>query len=85
MEVVFAAGSAYRSSMIVERFPEIAELSLEEKKRLMNELWDEISRSYLERPDPAIVELLDERWRHYEENPETVMSVEEFRRRIGGA
>ena len=71
--------------MIVERFPEIAELSLEEKKRLMNELWDEISRSDIERPDPAIVELLDQRWRHYEKNPETAVSLEEFRRRTGGA
>jgi len=68
--------------MIAERFPELGKLSLEEKRRLMNELWDEVSRGALETADPAIVELLEQRWRQYESNPETAITIEEFRRRI---
>jgi len=68
--------------MIAERFPELGKLSLDEKRRLMNELWDEVSRGALETADPAIVELLEQRWRQYESNPETAITIEEFRRRI---
>ncbi len=71
--------------MIVEKFPDIAGLSLEEKRRLMNELWQEISQTVAERPDPAVVELLEQRWRHYEQNPQTAISLEEFRHRIGAS
>ena len=69
--------------MIAERFPELSKLSIEEKRRLMNELWNEISQRELETRDPALVELLEQRWRHYESNPETAVSLEEFRLRIG--
>lgn len=70
--------------MMVEIFPEIGRLSIEEKRRLMNELWEEVVRSE-DRPDPAMVKLLEERWRHYEQHPESAVSLEEFRRRIGAS
>ncbi len=69
--------------MIVERFPELAKLSVEEKKRLIDELWQEVSGSETEEPDPELVRLLEQRWRAYERNPETAMTIEEFRHRIG--
>jgi putative addiction module component (TIGR02574 family) len=65
-----------------ERFPEIAALSLDEKRELMDELWEEVYGSETGQPDPATVALLKERWEQYEADPSTAITLEEFRKRL---
>lgn len=69
--------------MIAERIPEIKTLSIQEKRLLMNELWEEVRESGLEQPDPAIAKLLQERLEHFYNNPESAITIEEFRKRLG--
>jgi len=71
--------------MIVERYPELAGLPIEDKRLLLNELCEDIASVDGERPDPNIVKILEERWASYEENPTGAMTLEEFRKRIGAA
>ena len=73
----------YRLPMITERIPQIKSLSIQEKKLLMNELWEEIRQSGEEEPDPAVIALLQSRWDHYLANPDSAITLEEFRKRLG--
>ncbi|MCB1100697.1 MAG: addiction module protein [Verrucomicrobiae bacterium] len=71
--------------MIVEKYLELASLSIADKRLLINELCQEIASIDEESPDPNIVKILEERWASYEENPTGAMTLEEFRKRIGAA
>ena len=69
--------------MIAERFPGLAELPLEEKRLLLNELCEDIASTDQDSPDPRIVKLLEERWQAHENDPSGALTLEEFRRRPG--
>ncbi|MDF1741804.1 MAG: addiction module protein [Verrucomicrobiales bacterium] len=58
-------------------------LNSEDKRLLINELWDDIEGEDAKSPDPGIVEILESRWKKYESDPTTAMTLEEFRERIG--
>ncbi|MEM9017436.1 MAG: addiction module protein [Verrucomicrobiota bacterium] len=69
--------------MILERFPELASLSIEEKQTLFEELGREIAASDNGEPDPEIVQMLEERWKEHEKDPSKAVTLEDFRQRIG--
>lgn len=69
--------------MVAERFPELSELSVEEKRALVSELCEEIAEHEGSSPDPAIVEILERRWKDHCEDPSGSITLEEFRKRIG--
>ncbi|MDZ4288229.1 MAG: addiction module protein [Prosthecobacter sp.] len=61
--------------MILETIPAISALTVDQKLRLVGELWNEVSRQ----PDmtPAIAALLDERMADYDARPESVRTTEQ--------
>jgi putative addiction module component (TIGR02574 family) len=61
--------------MILESIPAIASLSVEEKLRLISEIWNAVSSE----PDltPEVAELLDSRLAAYEADPHAVLTTEE--------
>jgi len=70
--------------MIVERIPEISQLTTREKWILAGELWDEIAA------DPDAVPMTEahgalvrERWEDYMKHPERVVLWDELKERIG--
>ncbi len=69
--------------MIVEKFPELANLPIEQKRTLVGELCDEIHSYDSETPDPAVVKILESRWQAHLDDPSGAVTLEEFRRRIG--
>jgi len=69
--------------MIVERIPEIAELTRDEKRTLVSELWEEVLADNDSPTDEAIERLLKARMAHYEKNPASSMTWHEFRSKWG--
>ncbi|MCB1230233.1 MAG: addiction module protein [Verrucomicrobiae bacterium] len=69
--------------MIAEKFPEISNLPLEEKRALLDDLCEEIAAADQDSPNPAIIKILEERWRAHLEDPAGAITLEEFRKRIG--
>ena len=69
--------------MIAERFPEIADLPIVEKRLLLNELCESIASSDAGSPDPNVVKILEERWASHQSDPSGALTLEEFRKRIG--
>ena len=69
--------------MVAERFPELSELSIEEKRDLISDLCDDIANQEAARPDPTIVEILEKRWENHSKDPSGAVTLEEFRRRVG--
>ena len=69
--------------MIVERIPEIDDLSPRDKLILATELWEQIETDYAKLPpDDAIVELLEARHREYLVDPTKVISWSELKSKI---
>ena len=68
---------------MIERFPELASLPLDEKRKLLNELCEEIASADENSPDPEIVKILEERWKAHHNDPSGALTLEEFRKRIG--
>ncbi len=72
--------------MILERLPDVQQLSPSDKRRLAEELWDELlPRQPLTTNDDALEKLLDVRHHDYELRPDTASSWEEVRRRLNAA
>ncbi len=68
--------------MIVEQFPAVKGLSLEQKWLLANELWDEIEEQQQTlATSPEIISIVEQRFAEYERDPSTAMTLEEFKRR----
>ena len=64
--------------MILERFPELAKLSLEERLQLAIELTDDLFLDVGEPdPDPAILKLLEKRHQEYLAIPELARPADE--------
>jgi putative addiction module component (TIGR02574 family) len=71
--------------MILERFPEVAQLPEDEKWQLMAEIEDDLFGKDPATREPLksqIVRLLEARMQHYREYPETASSWEEVSRRM---
>ena len=70
--------------MVIERLPEIQNLSNEEKWVLVDELWADLTGEPNQVPDPAIMEELQRRLTHCEAHPETATTWETVRDRLRG-
>ncbi len=69
--------------MIAKQIPAVKKLSLEDKWRLANELWDEVEERQRELPtSPEIVAIVKHRFAEHQRDPSTAMSLEEFKRRF---
>ena len=68
--------------MIIERLPEIRNLSTEEKWVLVDELWADLLAESFPPADPAILAELERRMAHYEAHPETATTWEAVRDRL---
>jgi len=69
--------------MIAEKFPELNNLSSEEKLILIGELWDDLAahpETFPPREDH--LKLLCERLEHYRNHPQDVVAWEELKSRI---
>ncbi len=69
--------------MILDKFPAVKALSLEEKQRLAEEIWEEISQ--VKDPFPVSQEHLDilhRRQKEHEKHPERVKTWNEVRQNI---
>ena len=69
--------------MIAEKYPELSELTVDEKRDLVADLCEEIASQDAEGPDPAIVGILESRWKAHCDDPSGAVTLEEFRKRIG--
>ena len=61
--------------MILETFPEISALTVDQKLRLVSELWQEVSSD--NHLSPETENLLKERLAVYEANPDAVRSTDQ--------
>jgi hypothetical protein len=69
--------------MILERFPELEKLSLEERALLYSELGDTLfDDAAPDRADPTILELLEKRHQEYLANPDLARPAEEVLARL---
>ena len=68
--------------MVIERLPEIQNLSTEEKWVLVDELWADLTGESKLEADPAIIEELQRRMAHYKAHPETATTWEAVRDRL---
>jgi putative addiction module component (TIGR02574 family) len=68
--------------MILERFPEVAQLPEEEKRQLVNELCEDLYGVPEGEEDPAITALLEARLAEYEANPDSASPWPEVRQRL---
>ncbi|MDX2226456.1 MAG: addiction module protein, partial [Verrucomicrobiae bacterium] len=70
---------------MVRILDEFKQMTMEERLRLVGELWDQIALSEVEIPvPPHIIEEVKRRQALYRENPERVISWEEVRNKIRG-
>jgi putative addiction module component (TIGR02574 family) len=67
---------------MIEQFPALQKLSVEEKWLLANELWSEVEERQEELPvSEEIVALVERRFAEYEKDPSTALTLEEFKQR----
>jgi putative addiction module component (TIGR02574 family) len=69
--------------MVVEKIPQLKNLSSEEKLILVGELWDQLAanpEAFPKREDH--VKLLEERLAHFRDHPDDVIAWEEVKKRI---
>ena len=72
--------------MILERHPELRQLSPGEKLALVSELWDDLAAHPENVPvSPEQTAELDRRMAEYRKNPENVTTWEAVRRRLLGS
>ncbi len=71
------------ATMIADKLPAIAGLSIEDKWSLAVELWDEVDQRQEELPtNPAILKIVEQRFADYERDPSTAMTLEQFKRKF---
>ncbi len=69
--------------MIIEKIPDIQNLTAEEKAALADELLAETGYSEDDLPvSDAHVEILNRRWQHYKDHPETASTWEHVKERL---
>lgn len=69
--------------MILEKFPELAKLSYEEKMILSSELRGEDDIELSKEQEDAIRKVLAKSWEDYEKNPDAVISYADLRKKHG--
>jgi putative addiction module component (TIGR02574 family) len=78
--------SGYNAPMILERHPDIQNLSATEKLVLVTELWDDLAANPAEIPvTPEQIAELDRRMEEYRKDPTQVTSWEAIKERILGS
>ena len=69
--------------MLIEKFPELRALSLEEKSILTQELLDDLNAPVLtDEQEAGIIEVLNRRFEAYQAEPSTASSWGEVRKRL---
>jgi putative addiction module component (TIGR02574 family) len=71
--------------MILEKVPEVKRLSVDEKWRLIDELWQELVPRAEHEPRAEIVELLEARMAEYRQNPALASPWSEVKSRLRAA
>lgn len=69
--------------MILERIPEVQQLTAQEQLILAEELWSKFDNEPTPQVDAAVSEVIRERWEHYQRHPETARTWEDMKRSIG--
>lgn len=67
---------------ILEKIPAIRELSEDDKRQLIDELWTEMDGDPDSGVSPEIIELLDRRMEDYRRNPDSASSWDEVKQRL---
>ena len=67
--------------MSIAELPQLTHLSVESKLELIQELWQSLPPADGEAND-ALVRLLEERIAYAEANPDSMLSLDEFKRRL---
>jgi putative addiction module component (TIGR02574 family) len=72
--------------VILERFPNLQQLSPSEKLILVSELWNELQANPLDVPVSAdVIAELDRRMEHFEKHPEEFRTWESVKARVVGS
>jgi len=72
--------------MILEKFPEVQQLSASEKLAFVSELWNELEARPSDLPVlPDVIAELDRRMEHFHSHPEEFTTWEQVRDRILGS
>jgi putative addiction module component (TIGR02574 family) len=72
--------------MILEKFPEVKELTPSEKLVFVSELWNDLEANPSEVPvSREIIEELDRRMEHFRQHPEEFATWEDIKKRILGS
>ena len=72
--------------MILERFPNVQQLSPSEKLILVSELWNELEANPVDVPVSAdVIAELDRRMEHFEKHPEEFTRWESVKERLLGS
>ena len=75
----------YTHPMILEKFPEVQQLSPSEKLQFVSELWNELEANPSNVPvSPEIIAELDRRMEHFRQHPDEFTTWEEVKERILG-
>lgn len=75
--------SGYGSAMILEKFPEVQQLSASQKLILVSELWNELEAHPCEVPvSREIIAELDRRMEHFRQHPDEFTPWEAAKERI---
>ena len=72
--------------MILERFPEVRQLSPSEKLMFVSELWNDLESNPPQIPvSPEIVAELDRRMDHFKAHPDQFTTWDQIKQRINGS
>jgi putative addiction module component (TIGR02574 family) len=78
--------SGYGSAMILEKFPEVHQLSASEKLILVSELWNDLEAHPCEVPvSREIIAELDRRMEHFRQHPDEFTTWDAAKGRILGS
>jgi putative addiction module component (TIGR02574 family) len=78
--------SGYTCAMILEKFPEVQQLSASEKLLFVSELWNDLEANPSEVPmSREIIAELDHRMEHFQEHPDEFTTWEAVKGRILGS
>jgi len=67
---------------ILEKIPAIRDLSDDDKRQLIDELWTDMDGSPEETISPEIIKLLDSRMEEYRRDPDSASTWDEVKQRL---
>lgn len=83
LKVAEGCRADYSAVMILERFPNLQQLSPSEKLILVSELWNELESNPVSVPvSEEVIAELDRRIEHFEKNPQEFTTWEAVKKRL---